>query len=321
MSGPTGSTETPDWPGERGPHLPDAIARVPGPVWPFLALTVLAAIGRWQELSGVSSSSPIDVVALIAGSVPPIVSPLLGVALFARHPNAHRTMPSVAFGVVLFAVLTVVDRLRAPILNSIASLDPTFESTGPAFPGYDLVQALVSVFALTYLSIGLADARRFEDSPGSRPILILLIAGAVGAPAVSALLAFAWLSVQPLSSVVSVVSVLSTNLAWAYLGWNAFRGWSAGEEPGTGWALVAGAGFGYVLIAVLATALSVVAWVSGASNSQPQFVYEVYLLLGAGLAGIWLALLAAFAGGLPAVADVEANAQTRDDTAEADDPM
>ena len=294
---------------------------MPGPVWPFLALTVLAAIGRWQELSGVSFSSPIDVVSLIAGSVPPIVSPLLGVALFARHPNAHRTMPSVAFGVVLFAVLTVVDRLRAPILNSIASLDPTFESTGPAFLGYDLVQALVSVFALTYLSIGLADARRFEDSPGSRPILILLIAGAVGAPAVSALLAFAWLSVQPLSSVVSVVSVLSTNLAWAYLGWNAFRGWSAGEEPGTGWALVAGAGFGYVLIAVLATALSVVAWVSGASNSQPQFVYEVYLLLGAGLAGIWLALLAAFVVGLPAVADEEANAQTRDDTTEADDPI
>ena len=118
-----------------------------------------------------------------------------------------------------------------------------------------------------------------------------------------------------------MVSVLSTNLAWAYLGWNAFRGWSAGEEPGTGWALVAGAGFGYVLIAVLATALSVVAWVSGASNSQPQFVYEVYLLLGAGLAGIWLALLAAFAVGLPAVADEEANAQTRDDTTEADDPI
>jgi hypothetical protein len=300
VSVPSGFPETPDVPEERGPHLPDAITRVPGPVWPFVALTVLAAFGRWQELSGRSFNSPIDVVALIAGSVPPIVAPLLGVALFARHPNAHRTMPSVAFGVVLFAVLTVVDRLRAPILNSIASLDPTFESTGPAFLGYDLVQALVSVFALTYLSIGLADARRFEDGQGSRPILILLIAGAVVAPAVSVLLGFAWLSVQPLSSVVSVVSVLSTNLAWAYLCWNAYRGWSAGEEPGAGWALVAGAGFSYLLIAVLATALSVVAWASGASNSQPQFVYEVYLLLGAALAGVWLALLAAFAIGLPA---------------------
>ena len=320
MSEPTGSPETPDWSEERGPHLPDAIARVPGPVWPFLALTVLAVIGRWQELSGLSFSSPIDVVSLIAGSAPPIVSPLLGVALFARHPNAHRTMPSVAFGVVLFAALTVVDRLRAPILNSIAGLDPTFESTGPAFLGYDLVQALVSVFALTYLSIGLADARRFEDSPGRRTVLILLFAGAVGAPAVSALLAFAWLSVQPLSGVVSLVSVLSTNLAWAYLGWNAYRGWSAGEEPGTGWALVAGAAIGYVLIAVLATALSVFAWVSGASNSQPQLVYEVYLLLGAALAGVWLALLAAFAVGLPFIADEEANADVVEDPAEADEP-
>ncbi len=292
---------------------------MPGPVWPFVVLTALAAFGRWQELSNVSFSSPIDVIALIAGSVPPIVAPMLGVALFARHPNAHRTMPSVAFGVVLFAALTVVDRLREPILQSIASVDPTFQSTGPAYLGYGLVQALVSVFALTYLSIGLADARRFEDGPGRRTVLFLLVAGAVGAPAVSALLGFAWLSVQPLSSIVSVVSVLATNLAWAYLGWNAYRGWTAGEEPGTGWALVAGGSIGYVLIAVLATVLSVFAWVSGASNSQPQLVYEVYLLLGAGLAGVWLALLAAFVVGLPAVEEA-GNADAIEDAPEADEP-
>jgi hypothetical protein len=298
-----------DVPEARGPQLPDVVARVPGPVWPFLALTVLAAFGRWQDLSRLSFDSPIDAVALIAGSVPPIVSPLLGVALFVRHPTAHRTMPSIALGVALFAVLTVVDRLREPILESIASLDPTFEATGPAYLGYGLVQALVSVFALTYLSIGLADARRFEDSPGRRTVLILLVVAAVGAPAVSALLGSAWLSVQPLSSLVSVVSVLATDLAWAYLGWNAYRGWSAGEEPGTGWALAAGASMGYVLIAVLATVLSVFAWASGASNSQPQLVYEAYLLLGAGLAGVWLALLAAFVVGLPAV---QAEAGTAD---------
>jgi hypothetical protein len=321
MTEPTRPSETPDWPEARGPRLPGAIARVPGPVWPFLALTALAAYGRWQDLSGLSFGSPVNDVALVAGSIPPIVAPLLGVALFARHPTAHRTMPSVAFGVTLFAVLTVVDRLRAPILQSIASLDPTFASTGPAFLGYGLVQALIAVFALTYLSIGLADARRFEDSAGGRSVLILLVAGAIAAPAVSALLGFAWLSVQPLSSFVSVVSVLATNLAWAYLGWNAYRGWSAGEEPGSGWALVTGASFGYLLIAVLATALSVIAWVSGASNSQPQFVYEVYLLLGAGLAGVWLALLAAFAVGLPAVADEGANAEAIEDAAEADEPL
>lgn len=321
MTDPTGPPETPDRPEAGGPRLPDLIARVPGPVWPFIALTVLAAYGRWQDLTGFPFGRPVNDVALVAGSIPPIVSPLLGVALFARHPTAHRTMPSVAFGVALFAVLTIVDRLRAPILESIASLDPTFASTGPAFLGYGLVQALIAVFALTYLSLGLADARRFEDSPASRSVLILLLAGAVAAPAVSALLGFAWLSVQPLSSIVSVVSVLATNLAWAYLGWNAYRGWSAGEEPGTGWALVTGASFGYLLIAVLAAALSVFAWVSGASNSQPQFVYEVYLLLGAGLAVVWLALLAAFVVGLPAEADEAANAEAIEDAAEADKPF
>ena len=58
MSDPTGSAETPDWPEARGPHLPDVIARVPGPVWPFLALTVLAAFGRWQELSASLARQP-----------------------------------------------------------------------------------------------------------------------------------------------------------------------------------------------------------------------------------------------------------------------
>ena len=294
---------------------------MPGPVWPFLALTVLAAYGRWQDLSGLSFGSPVNDVALVAGSVPPIVSPLLGVALFARHPTAHRTMPSVAFGVALFAVLTVVDRLRAPILESIASLDPTFASTGPAFLGYGLVQALIAVFALTYLSLGLADARRFEDSPAGRSVLILLLAGAVAAPAVSALLGFAWLSVQPLSSIVSVVSVLATNLAWAYLGWNAYRGLvrrrRAGQRLGacdrSRLRLPAhrGPGRGVERLRL-----------GERREQQPaQFVYEVYLLLGAGLAGVWLALLAAFVVGLPAEADEAANAEAIEDATEADEPF
>ena len=61
------------------------------------------------------------------------------------------------------------------------------------------------------------------------------------------------------------------------------------------------------------------AWVSGASNSQPQLVYEVYLLLGAGLAGVWLALLAAFVVGLPAVEEA-GNADAIEDAPEADEP-
>ena len=199
--------------------------------------------------------------------------------------------------------LTVVDRLREPILESIASLDPTFEATGPAYLGYGLVQALVSVFALTYLSIGLSDARRFEDSPGRRMVLLLLVAAAVGAPALSALLGFAWLSVQPLSSLVSVVSVLATNLAWAYLAWNAYRGWSAGEEPATGWALAAGAGSGYLLIALLAT-MFVQRLRLGQRREQQPAPARLRGLPSARRGprrGLGPALLAAFAVGLPAV--------------------
>ena len=84
---------------------------------------------------------------------------------------------------------------------------------------------------------------------------------------------------------------------------------------------MAGAAVGYLLIAVLATVLSVVRLGERREQQPAQFVYEVYLLLGAGLAGVWLALLAAFVVGLPAVADEAANAEAIEDATEADEPL
>ena len=293
-----------EWVQPRGPHLPDAIMRVPLGVWPFLAVAVLAAYGRVSLVGPGSFEPPSNVVWVIVGSVEAIAAPLLGAALFYRHPRAHRTVPSIAFGAVLFAFTTVVDALREPVMNSIAppmffgSLDQTMVTV--AGSGYRLVEALLIVFALTYLALGLSDARRFEDRTNARWILIASAVIAVASPIVGGLLALPWLGEMSLQIALNLFAGLLSYLAWVYLGWTAFKGWAAGEEPSAGWGLAAAAGLGYLVVVASFTVLNVLLWIIGPTESQVPVVYEAALLLEAATAGVWVALLAAFWLGLPA---------------------
>lgn len=296
-----------EWVEPRGPHLPDAIARIPLGVWPFVAVAVLAAYGRVSLLRPISFESPADVLWVIVGTVDAVAAPLLGAALFYRHPRAHRTVPAVAFGTVVFAFTTVVDALREPVLNSIAP-PPMFGSLDEAFvtvagTGYSAIEALLLVFALTYLAIGLGDARQCKDSRDGRPIMLGLLLCAVGAPLAGGILAAPWPAEMSTQIVVGLVAQLLTNLAWAYLGWTAYRGWQAGEQPNVGWGLVALAAVGYVIVVIVFALLSVVLWIIGPTETQVPLIYEIAQLLTVGLAAFWLALLAAFWLGLPAEPD------------------
>jgi hypothetical protein len=76
--------------------------------------------------------------------------------------------PNIAFGVALFAASTVVDALRQPVMDGIGGTDIEYDAWLYAGTGYSLIQALVRVFAITYLAIGLSDARRFEDRGAAR---------------------------------------------------------------------------------------------------------------------------------------------------------
>ena len=298
-----------EWVEPRGPHLPDVITRIPLAVWPFVAAAMLAAYGRVSLLRPESFESAANVLWVIVGSVEAVVAPLLGAALFYRHPRAHRTVPAIAFASVLFAFTTVVDALREPVMNGIAP--PTFFGSldDPvvtlAGSGYRLVEALLVVFALTYLAIGLADARRFEDRTNARAIVIALTVIAVACPIISALLALPWPGEFTLQNVLNLVAGLLSYLAWVYVGWTAFRGWAAREAPNAGWGLVALAGFGYLAVVASFTVLNVGLWIIGPTESQVPVVYEAALLLDVVIAGLWVALLAAFWLGLPAEGEAE----------------
>ena len=293
-----------EWVEPRGPHLPDVITRIPLGVWPFLAVAVLAAYGRWTLLLPSTIEEPAELLWIVSGSIDAVVAPLLGAVLFYRHPRAHRTMPAIASAAVLFAFTTVVDAFREPVMNGIAP-PPTFGSLDEGFvilagTGYSAIETLLQVFAITYLAIGLADARRFRDSFNSRPIMVGLSLGAAAPPVVGGLLTLPWPTAMTTQIAVSLTGHLLTNLAWAFLGWTAYRGWRADEELSRGWGLVALAAIGYVIVGIVFALLSIVLWVIGPTQTQVPLIYEFAQLLTLGLAALWVVLLAAFWLGLPA---------------------
>jgi hypothetical protein len=303
MSEPTGSPESPDWPEGRGPHLPDAIATIPLGVWPFLAIAVVAAYGRWVVLSTGGFQDPVSVIWGVILSLEAVAAPLLGAVLFYRHPSAYRRFPALTFGAVLFAVAVVADALRRPVLDGISGTDLEFENAILASTGYSVIEALFRVFALTYMAIGLADARRFEDGQAYGRGRVVLVVSALGTSALSAVLTLASVPDPSLPVAILLTAQLLIGLAWVYLGWTAFRGWAAGEEPRDAWGLVATAGIGYLAVSVVVALLNVVLWIVGPSESQVPLVFEFYQLLTAVFAGLWLAMLAAFWLGLPAEPD------------------
>jgi hypothetical protein len=289
-----------EWVEPRGPHLPDAITRIPLGVWPFLAITLLEAYVQWDFLRLIQSGQPVDYLEGLIGAIGGLAVPLVGAALFLRHPMAHRTLRSITIGVSLLAALTVVDALREPVLRGLVQSQLDFEAWMLAGTGYSIIQALFRSFALIYLAIGLDDARRFEDRTRASGIRVLLLAAALGAPALTAFVVWPFPDEQLVTDLLNVAAQVVTNLAWTYLAWVALRGWAAEEVPRIGWGLIALVAVGNLVVSVLAAVLNLMVWAIGPTEAQVPLVFEAYRMLLTVLAVLWIALLAAFWLGLPA---------------------
>jgi len=294
-----------EWAEPRGPQLPDVLTRVPPGVWPFVAVAVLEAFGQWEQVRSIQAGHPLDVVEAVIAAIGGLAVPLIGAALFVRHPNAHRTMPAITLGVVLLAALTVVDALRDVVLEGIVQSELDFETATFAGTGYSVIQALIRVFGVTYIALGLDDARRFDDRTRASGVRVLLLIAALLAPAITAVVVWPWPQELVVTTLLSLAAQVATNLAWTYLAWIAVRGWAAGEQPTVAWGLTAIVAAGNLFVTVLAAMLNLVVWVIGPTEGQVPVVFEVYRLLLAVLAALWVVLLAAFWLGLPSEGDPE----------------
>ena len=234
----------PPLPEARGPHLPDVLTRQS--IWVFV-FGLVAVFMFWSVWRRWTAQYPIvdlnAVSALLFGLIPGVVAPLFGVALFARHPDARRTMPLLVFGLALFAFAEVLETFDRAIFDALVAFTP--EDVGPVTPAvvaFGVFTAMLGMFAALYTGAGLSSARRLERSPAERPLMIWLVALGVVSAVVSIASIVPLLSGTPapadlLQLAISFVVSLLVTLAWAYLVTVTVGGWLSGDVPRRAWAL------------------------------------------------------------------------------------
>lgn len=312
---PRGSLEDPNvpksWPDERGPHLPDALGRIPALAWIFMVL----AVGRIWLLIDSASLGPAPELVTIASFAAPAISSVAGLllpaVLLARHPDVARRARTLLIGVIVFAVGEALQVLGER-LQPLFVLTPQGDEVPYLFSlaiGYIALASLIGTIGLVGIGLGLARARRFGDRGMPRSVTLLVLLPVALLVASRIVTANQILPGDPrltpdailYASSTVVLGILSI-LAWAYLALTALRGRVAGEEPPIGWSLGA-------LSAVLALAASEV-FAALTMFALPDLSVTGYLLLLSALFALGpLALLAAFAFGLPSLEPAAGTAQ------------
>ena len=191
--------------------------------------------------------------------------------------------------------------LPQPISASLTPASDTLSDLVPLAALFDAIVSLASVLGVTYIALGLVQARRYEDRPADAAALVVPVAATL-ATIIGVLAASRFdFGDTPLTPPLAIYLAATVALgilrvvAWAYLAATVIRGWWSGEEPNTGWWL-----------AVLATALVLIALalvnVSGIlDTSDTTFVTAYGYVTATAYALGHLCLLAAFAVGLPAL--------------------
>ncbi|MDO8484179.1 MAG: hypothetical protein Q7S35_04470 [Candidatus Limnocylindrales bacterium] len=292
------------WPEARGPHVPDPLGRIPGLAWIFIVL----AVGRMWLLIDSASLGPapefLTFANFVMGAIASVAALLLPAVLLIRHPDAASRARTLLLGAILFAVGEGLQVLGERLWPFFLGLTPQGDDLPYLFPlaiGYNGLASLIATSALAGIGLGLARARRFGNRGATRSVTLLVLLPA-GLLVVSRIVtANQLLPGEPrltpdailYASSTVVLGILSI-LAWAYLALTALRGRLAGEEPRIGWSLGA-------LSAVLALAASEV-FAALAIVALPELSVTGYLFLLSGLFALGpLALLAAFAFGLPSL--------------------
>ena len=289
------------FPDARPPHLPDTLTRLSPWVLFFVAVVALQLwrlVQAWQP-----SVIPGDVrsaIEYILSWVPALTAPLIGVALFYRHPDARVSLRVLVFGVILLSFGELMSAFQEPIRDFLRGLapadDPTLLAETPAEFAFRVFTLLVTIFGLLYVGAGLSSARAHEATKAERPLTVWLaaLAGVGSVVSLTALSALPADSTPMLTIQVIIGVVLSAvvTFAWAYLAVVTISGWIAREAPRRAWGVAALATtilFGFRLIF---PALSLVPF---GPDSGPILSLLAYVSWTA-----WALLIVAFALGLPA---------------------
>ena len=302
------------FPEARPPHLPDVLTRLSPWVFVFLAIAAVNLFTALRSTMQVPTIEPASISFGVVTAIRAVVGPLLGVVLFARYRGAWRSLPALAFGLVLLSLDLLESAFSGVITGFLlgASPDET-DIFSPAMTAYGVFRGLLGVFAILYIGVGLSIARRRERTRVERPLLAWLVALGVVASVLSVAAAIA-ISVEMTPVVLvqfglGIALSLASTIAWAYLAAVTVGGWVAREQPIRAWRLGALAVIILILTPLLTTSFAALVVYAGGPSGLTWIVGFVD-------AAAWVILLVAFALGLPTLPV----ASEDDDAATADPP-
>ena len=298
--------DAPDGPdAARGPHLPDR--------WPALVFLVLGVAVAWYSYqqaarTGATVWAPQTIFAFLLNVIPSVAAVLLPGALLLRHPDAIRRARTLLFGTLLLAAVPFLRLVEDSLQGLFTTLTPAPDDLGyvPLALLYNVLQALVALFAVLYLVLGLSQTRHWASSRGARAAgFVILAVGVVTAGAMfytTTQTDLSGIAMNPMLWIYfgsSTVVGLLTILTWAYLGMTLTRGAMSGEEPGAAWFVAA---IGSCLIVMT---FAIGAWSSFLRPTDESLQSVIFWTHGILYSLGYLGLLAGFALGLPSLDPVE----------------
>ncbi|MEX1170253.1 MAG: hypothetical protein WEE50_08950, partial [Chloroflexota bacterium] len=318
------STAATTAPEPRGPHLPDVVTRFGALAWVFLLLGAARLIWFVRESPPPAPIDPAAIVSYGASLVPSVAVVLLPAALLLRHRDAPARARTLLFGTILFAIVEGLRVLNPPLQPIFEQLTPGSVETPYLVPLaliYNAAIGLLGAFAIANIGLGLARARRYEDSSGTRIVDAAMVV-AVSLVAAGAVVAVGQLPLDEIPMTPTVIGYLASTMiigtlfaaSWAYLAAVAIRGTRAGELPESGWTVVA-IGGGLVIAAYATRAVLVTFTVT--PESQPLFTslgHALSVTVALGYLGLLLGLFL----GLPSLEDVDEGDVDEEDVDEED---
>ena len=282
--------------------------RRPPARFPAVVFFVLGAVALWASIVEAAASTvwaPDTVYTFVMQAIGPVVAVLIPGALLWRHPDAWRRARTLLFGTLVFASVSFFRAIEGGLQAFFKEATPPPADLTWFIPSamiYTSLVALMAVFGLLYIGLGLSKARNYAFTGQARNagivilvVTVLSVAGRlwtltgvdIGDPT---------LTTQVWIYIASVITIgVLTILTWAYVTRTLTRCAISGEEPVRAW-VIAAIGSCLVLSGYL-----IVAWSSFVTITD-QTLNDVVTYLHQLVAGVGtLLILVGFALGLPSL--------------------
>ena len=162
-----------------GPGAPAVLRGIPWLALVFVALAIADLYWMLRQSDFLAGMSAGDIIGYGLRVTPGIAAILMPAAVLASHRDLWRRIPTVVFGTILFAsvqgLAVVADPLQ-PIFASLTPASAELPDLVPLAALFDAVVSLASVLGVTYIALGLVQARRYEDRPADAAALVVPVA-------------------------------------------------------------------------------------------------------------------------------------------------